>query len=105
MEAIVSALKEEREQAKRLVQRYAKELEGLPRGTFFLRWIGKKQYGYLTFSEKGKIRQQYVGNDEADIKKYQEQMNRRKKLIELKKKAEKQLSFLEKALRHAGKKS
>lgn len=104
METIVSALEEEKEQAKRLVQRYVKELAALPKGAFFLRRVGKRLYGYVTSSEKGRIQQRYVGRDEKVLKDLQDQMGRKKKLQELKKKAEKQLAFLDKALRHAGKK-
>lgn len=61
MEAILSALEEEKEQTSRLMKRYKKELGGLPQGTFFVRRVGKNYYGYLTSSEKGKIQQQYLG--------------------------------------------
>lgn len=105
MEAILSALEEEKEQTSRLMKRYKKELGGLPQGTFFVRRVGKNYYGYLTSSEKGKIQQQYLGRlDENEIKRYQEMAKRKKKLQELRSKAQKQLTFLEKALRHAGKK-
>lgn len=105
MEAILSALQEEREQANRLVERYEKELAELPPGSFFVRGVGKNRYGYLTFSEKGKIEQRYLGRlDEDEIKRYQEMAERKKKLKELRNKAQKQLAFLEKALKYAGKK-
>ena len=105
MEAILSALKEEKEQAARLIQRYEKELEGLPQGAFFVRVVGKNSYGYLTFSENGKIQQQYLGRlDEEKIKGYRAMASRKKKLQELRNMAKKQFDFLEKALRHAGKK-
>lgn len=104
MDAIISALQEEREQAHRLIQRYQKELKGLPPGSFFIRDVGKNRYGYLTFSEKGKIQQRYIGRlGEDEIRRYRELMERKKKLRELKSKAERQFNFLEKALRHARK--
>ena len=106
MEVLLSALKEEKEQASRLIRRYKKELEGLHAGSFFIRGRGKNRYGYLTFSKKGKIQQKYLGRlEEADVKRYREMATRKRKLQELKAKAQKQLDFLEKALRHAGKKS
>ncbi len=106
MDAILSALKEEKEQAHRLIRRYEKELDELHQGSFFIRSVGKNHYGYLTFSEKGKIQQKYLGRlDEKDIQKYKDMSQRKKKLQELIKKAQKQFDFLEKALRHAGKKS
>lgn len=106
MEAILLALQEEKKQASRLMQRYENELQALPHGSFFIRGAGKNRYGYLTFSEKGKIQQQYIGRlSEDEIKKYRGMMERKKKLQELRSKAKKQLDFLEKSLRHAGKKS
>lgn len=105
MDAILSALQEEKKHANRLVQRYEKELESLPQGSFFVRGAGGNRYGYLTFSERGKIQQKYLGRlDEEDIKKYRVMMERKKKLRELRNKAKTQLTFLEKSLRHAGKK-
>lgn len=106
MDAILSALQEEKKQARRLIQRYAKELAGLPRGSFFIRGLSKNRYGYLTFSENGKIQQQYLGRlNDDEVRQYRDRMGRKKKLQELKKKAQQQLDFLEKSLRHAGKKS
>jgi hypothetical protein len=106
MEAILSALEEEKKQASRLIQKYKKELGELPQGTFFIRKVGKNCYGYLTFSEKGIIQQKYMGRLSKDeINHYREMAERKKKLQELRGKAQKQLDFLEKTLRHAGKKS
>lgn len=106
MEAILSALEEEKKQAERLLQRYRKELAELPKGTFFTRKRGEKLYCYLTYSVAGEIRQKYLGSlGEEKIEEYQGWMLRKKKLKELIQKAEKQKSFLEKSLRHARKKS
>ena len=105
MDAILSALKEERKQAEKLLKRYKKELASLPAGTFFIRKLRNGQYGYITQSEQGNIRQVYLGKLEADdIAKYKEKMARKRKLRELIKKAMQQKLFLEKALRHARKK-
>lgn len=105
MEAILSALEEEKKQADRLLERYRKELEKLPKGTFFTRKRGEKVYCYLTYSESGEIRQDYLGPlSEEKIQEYQVAMQRKKKLKELIQKAQKQKSFLEKSLRHARKK-
>ena len=106
MEAILSALKEEKEQARRLIRGYEKELKALHQGSFFIRGSGKNRYGYLTYSKEGKVQQQYLGQlNEKAIKNYREQSSRKKKLRKLRNKAQKQFNFLEKALRHAGKKS
>ena len=106
MEAILTALEEEKKQAERLLQRYRKELDALPNGTFFARKRGEKVYYYLSYSVAGEIRQDYLGSlSEEKIKEYQAGMLRKKKLKELIRKAEKQKSFLEKSLKHARKES
>lgn len=105
MEVILSALQEEKKQAQHLLKRYKEELRDLPQGSFFIRSVGKNRYGYLTFSEKGRIQQRYLGRlSEEEIKRYRQMTKRKKKLQELRNKAQKQLDFLEKSLRHAGKK-
>lgn len=106
MNPIVSALEEELRQAKKLIRRYQRELDALVEGTFFARKKGKRVYGYITFSEQGEIKQQYLGSlEDAKLKRYQEQMKRKRKLKELLKKAQFQCHFLDKALKHARTKS
>ena len=105
MDAILSALKEERKHAEKLLKRYKQEFASLPAGTFFIRKLRNGQYCYITQSEQGNIRQVYIGKLEVDdIAKYKEKMARKRKLRELIKKAMQQKLFLEKALRHARKK-
>ena len=106
MDAILSALKEEKKQARHLIKKYKGELQALPLGSFFIRKAGKNRYGYLTFSKNGKIQQRYLGRlNEEEMKHYLDMAERKKKLKILINKAQKQLDFLEKSLRHAGKKS
>ena len=106
MDAIISALEEERREAEKLIAKYEKELSRLPSGSFFVRSIGNAQYGYVTFSEEGRIGQEYIGRmSPEEIEKRKAQAERAKKLKVLLKRAEKQLNFIKKALRHADKKS
>ena len=105
MEAILNALEEEKKEAQKLLKKYEQEFALLHEGAFFIRKIGKQTYGYVTFSEKGEVKQRYLGNLEPEeVKHHKEAAQRRKKLKGLMKQVRKQLSFLEKALRHAGKK-
>lgn len=79
MEAIVSALREEKKQADRLLKLYLKELKALPKGSFFTRKRGEKVYCYLTYSIAGEIRQSYLGRlDKDKIKEYRAAMQRKK---------------------------
>lgn len=106
MEAIISALEEEKREAEKLISKYERELDGLPKGSFFVRSIGKGNYGYITYSVGGKIQQKYLGRmNEAQIKKYKAQMDRASKLKSLLKSSKENLDFLIKALRHAYAKS
>ncbi len=102
MEAIISALEEERREAEKLVARYECELDRLPKGSFFVRTLGNGQYGYMTRSVDGKVQQEYLGKlSEAQIKKYRAQMERVAKVKALLKSAKENVNFLKKALRHA----
>lgn len=106
MDAILNALEEERKEAQKLLKKYEKEFISLPEGTFFTRKVGKQTYAYITSSDRGEVKQKYLGNLEPEeVAHYKEATKRRKKLKSLMKQAQKQLDFLEKALRHAGKKS
>ena len=102
MDSIVSALEEEGREAEKLIAKYEKELLSLPSGSFFVRSVGNGQYGYVTFSEGGRIGQRYLGRMSAEeIEERRIQAERAKKLKSLKKLAEQQRDFIKKALRHA----
>ncbi len=106
METIVSALKEEQKEAEALIKKYENELKKLPIGSFFVRTIKKKQYGYVTKSVDGEVKQEYLGTlSEKQQKKWQEKYDRSKRLKALLKQAKVQYDFLRKALRHAQQKS
>ena len=105
MEAIISALEEEKKQANRLLNRYQKELKNLPNGSFFTRKRGERTYCYITYSVAGEIRQDYLGRlSDNKIQEYLAMMKRKKKLKELIRQAEKQKTFLEKSINYARKK-
>jgi hypothetical protein len=105
MDIILYALEEEKKESEKLLDRYQKEWGALPHGSFFLRKIGKNQYGYLTWSEKGEVRQEYLGAlGKEEIQSYQQAMLRKKKLKQLMVQSEKQRLFLERTLKNARKK-
>jgi len=62
MNVLISTLKEELVTAIRLEKKYLKKIGELPRGSFFTRTITGKRYGYLTFRENGKVKQEYLGS-------------------------------------------
>jgi len=48
MNVLISTLKEELATVKRLERKYLKALEDLPHGSFVVRTVRGKKYGYLT---------------------------------------------------------
>ncbi len=61
METIIIALTEELAEIRKLVKKYTVELAKLPQGAFFTRKIKQKEYGYITYSTQGEIKQKYLG--------------------------------------------
>jgi len=101
MNILISTLKEELATVKRLENKYSKELSKLPKGSFILRKVKGKNYGYLTYRDGSKVKQKYLGRlNDADIEKYQNIKKRRKELKEKLKSVKKQRTILERALKN-----
>lgn len=100
MKVLISTLQEELAQSKRLEKKYQDSLAALPQGSFILRKVGAKQYGYLTRREEGRVVQEYLGHlNDAAIAKFREQMAKKKNYKEQLKKVKGQIKILERALR------
>jgi hypothetical protein len=100
MSVLISTLQEELANARRLQKKYRASLEKLPQGSFIVRRIGNKQYGYLTRREKGQVIQEYLGLlDEASVAEYREKNQKKKNYKEQLKKVREQVTILERALR------
>lgn len=100
MSILVSTLKEEFQTVHRLEQKYLKKMKMLPQGSFIVRKVGKKQYGYLTRREGGQVRQEYLGNlDEKEIAKYRDLAKQRRSCKEQLKSVREQKKILQRALR------
>lgn len=103
MSVLISTLKEELVHAKRLEKKYRTSLLDLPRGSFIVRKVGNRSYGYLTFREKGRVVQKYLGSmDESTIAKFREQAAKKKNYKGQLKKVKEQIKILERALRGTG---
>ncbi len=61
MNVLLTTLQEEYKTAQRLETKYRKKLAALPQGSFVVRQVDKRQYGYLTYLQDGKVRQKYLG--------------------------------------------
>lgn len=100
MKILISTLKEELATSKRLERRYAKQLKGLPQGSFVVRTIRNKKYGYLTYRDGEKVRQKYLGPvDEKAISFYRNDIKNRKEYKEKLKSVRGQIKVLKRALR------
>lgn len=100
MNILISTLKEELATAKRLEKKYIKRISGLPCGSFVLRAIRDRQYGYLTFREGGKVKQQYLGTlSEEKIKYYRSSMAERAEYKRKLKSVREQIKIINRALR------
>lgn len=100
MKILISTLKEELATSKRLEQKYKKQLGELPQGSFVVRTVRHKRYGYLTYREGTKVKQRYLGPvDEETIGLYREAVKNRKEYKRKLKSVKGQIKILKKALR------
>jgi hypothetical protein len=100
MNVLISTLKEELATAKRLEHKYLQKINELPRGSFITRTVRSKQYGYLTFREDGKVKQEYLGSlDEERISFYKNAMSQRAEYKRKLKSVREQIKIINRALR------
>lgn len=98
-DVIKSVFIDELERNKRLVSRYEAEVEKLPKGSLFLRQIGRQRYYYLNYREGKKVVSKFLGKENAfDAEKFQGQLERRKELNALLKRLRLERKELEKEL-------
>ncbi len=86
-EVIKAVFQDELERNQRLVARYEKELESLPKGSVFKRKIGNHEYLYLNYRDGEKVISKFLGKmDEFNIQELQLQLDKRKEYKALLKK-------------------
>lgn len=97
---ILSVFADELERTKRLISRYEKEAESLPKGSIFKRKIGAHEYFYLNYREGNKVISKFIGKansyDETELK---SKLERRKELTRLLRKLHSEQKQLEKELK------
>lgn len=99
-ETIKAVFIDELERNKRMILRYQKEMESLPKGSLFKRKIGGQEYFYLTFREGKKVISKFLGNAKTfDSTKISEQIERRKSLKKLIQKLNSEQKEFEKELK------
>lgn len=99
-EVVKAVFKDELERNQRLVSRYEKELEILPKGSIFKRKIGKQEYVYLNYREGEKVISKFLGKaEEFNSQELQLQLDKRKEYKKLLRKLKVEQKELLKALK------
>lgn len=97
---VKSVFQDELARNQRLVERYEKELQSLPKGSVFKRKIGNQEYYYLNYREGQKVISKFLGNiNEYDIEQLQSKLNKRKEYQSLLKNLKAEQKELKKELR------
>jgi hypothetical protein len=89
MSVIIDVIKEEKERIERNEQIYMKELKQLPKGAVVEKRRGNKIYYYISYRDKGKVKQEY-------LKLPMEKITELKKKIEKRRRLERSLRDLQK---------
>ena len=99
-DVVKAVFQDELERNQRLVARYEKELEILPKGSIFKRRIGSQEYLYLNFREGAKVVSKFLGKAGAfNTDELQTQLDKRKEYKQLLRKLKIEQKELLKALK------
>ena len=99
-EVIQAVLKDELDRNQRLILRYEKEIENLPKGSVFRRKIGSQEYLYLNYRDGKKVISKFLGkSDSFNTEELVFQLNKRKEYVQLVKKLKIEQAELKKALK------
>ena len=99
-EVLQAAFKDELERTQRLIARYEKEIESLPKGSVFRRKIGNQEYFYLNYRDGSKVISKFLGKANVfNIEELQSQLNKRKEYVQLVKKLKIEQKELQKVLK------
>ena len=91
---------DEYERNKRLLERYKKELDSLPKGSIFKRKIGNKEYYYLNYRDGKKVISKFLGKvDSYNIEELLKNINHRNGIESLLKKITSEQKELEKEIK------
>ncbi len=77
MSILSEILKEEYDRLNRTIASYEAEVANLPRGSLMKKLIGGRQYIYLQWRDKNRVRSRYINKDE--VASLSEQIERRRR--------------------------
>lgn len=89
-------IKKELERNGRMIKEYENELLELPKGKLILKNINSHSYYYLKYRNGERIITKYVGKDNCDVSKLNEQLNKRKHIEDMLKQLKSERKELEK---------
>lgn len=99
-DVVKAVFQDELERNQRLLLRYEKELEILPKGAIFKRKIGSQEYLYLNYREGKKVISKFLGKiEEFNSDELQAKLNKRKEYKQLIKKLKLEQKDLLRALK------
>lgn len=99
-EVIQAVLKDELDRNQRLILRYEKEIENLPKGSIFHRKIGNQEYLYLNYRDGKKVISKFLGkSDSFNTEELVFQLNKRKEYVQLVKKLKIEQAELKRSLK------
>jgi hypothetical protein len=100
MDVLLAMLQEELSRSLRLERKYVRALRLLPKGSFFVRKVRGRTYGYLTYRREGKVVQKYLGQlDQAGIQRHRQIVKKRLELRKRLSRVRQHLRVLKRALR------
>jgi hypothetical protein len=105
MDMMLDTVQEEVENSIRIRDGYRKAIAKLPRGSLSRKKIDGNEYYYLVYwGSPGKVKTKYLGKlSEAQVKKYQEKIKKRREYKKLLRDAEEHIKFYQKVLKYGRK--
>lgn len=98
MNYVAEILKNEKEKLLALKKSYEDMVVGMPKGSIQKKERKNNVYFYLAYRDGKSVKTEYIGDNEAEIIKIKEQLERRKQIKELISKLNSELKIIDKTL-------
>ena len=105
MDMMLDTVQEDLDNSIRIMDRYKKAISRLPNGSLSRKRIDGNEYYYLAYWEpSGRVKTKYLGKlSEAQLKRYQDKIKKRREYKKLIKRAEEQIKFYQRVLKYGRK--